>query len=240
VGHQRLATTSGTVRILDADGDVQAQTVSGSLVIRSAGELDLSARTVSGSADMSAARIRRLSLATTSGHLRLAGSLTGDGPFAMRTVSGDVEARLTGDVRVEARTLTGRIHSETQPESQPAARSGRRPVTIGNSGPVLSFESVSGGLWLAGPRPAPPMPPAAPSPPAPPTPPAHLAEEPGGQIPAAITREPGEDAAEGLDILRSLERGEIDVATALQRLEQLEREPETGNEPSESSFGGRT
>jgi hypothetical protein len=243
VGEQRLGTTSGELRIHDATGTINAQAVSGSLVVRSPAELDLSARTVSGSADVEAARFTRLALTTTSGHVRLAGALVGDGPFTLRTVSGDVQVRLSGSVRVEARTLTGHIRSDLarQPEGLPGPR--RRPVILGTAGPLLSFESVSGGLWFGSPTPpSPPAPPMAPAAPdlaalemAVPVPP------PNGPMTPASEAQPDPGETERLDLLRALERGEIDVATAMEQLARLDGEPPAGPGPAApSQFGGRT
>jgi hypothetical protein len=86
---------------------------------------------------------------------------------------------------------------------------------------VVQFRSVSGDLRVVGPSSgnllAIPRPPAPPAPPAPPT------EAPDGTA-AEPDAEPGDAVTEAarLDILRALERGEIDIDEATKRLADLD------------------
>lgn len=250
-GNQRYRTTSGELRLADVAGAVVAETVSGSLVIQRAGRLDLSARAVSGSVDIAGATLTRLALATTSGHIRLTAALDGSGSFAVRTVSGDVQLSVGAAVRIEARTLTGRVRAD---RPQTVTRGTGRPATvIAGDGPTLSFESVSGALQVLDVDEAP----AVPQPPRPPAPPqAPFAPKiPVGPHPAAV--EPTEDPRESerMAILRALERGEIDVAQATERLAAVDDGPPglpndatddtrrrvpPGQPDDVSQFGGRT
>jgi hypothetical protein len=251
-GNQRYRTTSGELRLADVGGAVVAETVAGSLVIQRAGRLDLSARAVSGSVDVVDATLTRLALATTSGHIRLAAALDGSGPFAVRTVSGDARLAVGPAVRIEARTLTGRVRAD---RPQTVTRATGRPATvIAGDGPTLAFESVSGALQVLDVEepPAPPEPPRAPAPPQAQLPPKASV----GPHPAAGV-EPAEDPRESerMAILRALERGEIDVAQATERLAAVDDGPPglpndatddtrrrvpPGQPDDVSQFGGRT
>jgi hypothetical protein len=209
-GEQRYRTTSGDVRLDDVGSSITAETVSGSLTVIGGAGLDLTARLVSGTAELSASTIRRLGMTTTSGDVRVTGSLSGDGPFAVRTVSGEARLSLRGDVHVDARTLTGRIRTDLPHRSD--SRPGRRSTVIGSGGPLLTFESVSGDLWVGAPG------------------------EPGRDVGPPRPQGPSEDGldAERLRILRALERGEIDVAAASSRLAVLD--PDAGvQDPTEGA-----
>jgi hypothetical protein len=102
---------------------------------------------------------------------------------------------------------------------------GRRSLTIGSGGPLLTYRSMSGDLHVVRPVPIPsPDAPAAPTAPAPPVPAVAPVDpiEPvaptivaNGAIAAAY-----EDAR--LRILQALERGEIDVSEAGRRFEALD------------------
>jgi hypothetical protein len=84
-------------------------------------------------------------------------------------------------------------------------------VTVGAGGPTVLFNSMSGDLAINRPRRLDrvvPQPPAAPIPP-----PAPLA---GAPMPPAPSTAPS--AADQLEILQALERGEIDVDEASRRL----------------------
>jgi hypothetical protein len=203
-----VETASGEVEAMDLDGDKRFRTASGEIALhRLAGPVDV--ETVSGDVKVRVPRLRRLDLGTTSGDIRLDAELHGDGPFALRSISGDATIVGRSGFRVEAETITGDLSSELphKRESSP----GRRVMTVGRPGATLAFRSVSGDLRVVQPREAAPsMTPNAPTPPQPPTPPA---------APAADV-----DAAR-LDILRELERGDITVAEATERLSRLDEVP---------------
>ncbi len=79
---------------------------------------------------------------------------------------------------------------------------------IGDGGPDLLFSSMSGDIQVRTPHRGAPM---APTPPTPPTPPMPVTP-PTPPIPASL------DPQQQLDVLRALERGEIDVDEATRRL----------------------
>jgi hypothetical protein len=105
-------------------------------------------------------------------------------------------------------------------------------LVVGAGGPLVSLRSLSGDLLVVPPTPValpavapvaaePPRPPEAPVAPEPPRPPeAPVAPEPPVSAQNSAIAAAYDDAR--LRILRSLERGEIDVAEAGQRLEALD------------------
>ena len=210
LGDQRYRTASGDVTLRAVSGKINVEAVSGDVNVTATGTADVVARTVSGDLALRAATLASLVATSTSGDLKIAGLLSGPGPFSMDTVSGDALLAPAGDVQVEMTSVTGDLSSEFD---GPSVSRGRRSLTIGRSGPAVTFRSMSGDLRVvrpvavsASPAPEPPMPPA------------------NAAIAAAYE-------AARLRILRALERGEIDVAEAGRRLETLD-DGQPGAEPS--------
>jgi hypothetical protein len=153
--------------------------------------------------------------------MKVDAELTGQGPFAIRTISGDAVIVGRSGFRVEAESVTGDLSSDLpgKRESMP----GRKVLIVGRPGPTLAFRSVSGDFHVSQPRDAAPkqveeptMTAADKSMPAPPEPPAPMAPP----SPAAAA----ETEAAPLEILRRLERGEISVAEATEQLSRLDEE----------------
>lgn len=241
-GEKSFRTASGEVRLLRLAGAIEVETVSGDIEIEGQAPIDLTGKSVSGDVQVRVPAIRRLGLSTTSGDIRLDAGLVGEGPFAVRSISGDVVVVGRGGLRVEAESITGDLSSDLPAKRESSA--GRKIMVIGRPGPMLSFRSVSGDFHVAQPRdaapemdaiaasraggpeaparpgvPAPPAPPAAPTAPTAPTPP----------TPPIAPIAPGAPAGSGADpearrmaILRALERGDISVAEATDRLSQLD------------------
>jgi len=222
LGDQRYRTTSGDLALRGVGGHLVVEAVSGDLDIRATGDADVDVRTVSGDVELRAGTIRSLKLGTTSGDIKIAGRLAGPGPFAIETVSGDAQLAPVGDVRVEMATMSGDLHSDIGGRTEGGR--GHRTLVTGSAGQLVTFRSMSGDLRLVRPvavpqppvAPSPPNPPVAPAPPLPVDPPAPPRN---GAIVAAY-----EDAR--LGILRSLERGDIDVTEAGRRFAALD-----GGEP---------
>ena len=147
-----------------------------------------------------------------------------------------------------AQTVAGDLSSDLPHTSE--GRAGRRSLVIGEGTTAVQFRSVSGDLRVVGPSagdhlriPVPPTPPQPPAPPAPGFAAAELEAElaaANGEIEAAnaeieaaraqidaesgeggeTAADPGEEAR--LEILRALERGEIDIDEATKRLGELD------------------
>jgi hypothetical protein len=231
-GDQRYRTTSGDVSLRAVAGQIEIDAVSGDIKIQASGDAQVRARSESGDIEIRAATLSSLKLTTTSGDLKVAGRLDGPGPFSIETVSGDGLLAPAGDIRIEMSSMTGDLQSEIRGEHH--SEHGRRSLVIGTSGPLATFQSMSGDLRVVKPvlvegsarasRPAPP----ATAPPSPAV--APEAPSMNGAIAAAY-----DDAR--LRILRSLERGEIDVAEAGRRLEQLDSGDAASNDEDKADAG---
>jgi hypothetical protein len=228
LGDQRYRTASGDVTLRAVSGSIEIEALSGDVEIQATGEAQISARSVSGDIELRAAILSALRLTTTSGDTKVAGRLDGPGPFSIETVSGDGLLAPGGDVRIEMTTMTGDLQSDMGGEH--GGEHGRRSLVIGKTGPLVTFQSMSGDLRVVQPvlvesptRPAAPKPPDAVNVGSP---------QVNGAIAAAY-----DDAR--LRILRSLERGEIDVAEAGRRLEQLDA-GDAGAAPTEPSAQAAT
>ncbi|MGH9887580.1 MAG: DUF4097 family beta strand repeat-containing protein, partial [bacterium] len=133
-GAKSFKTASGDVRIRRFAGSLEVHTVSGDVELEGQAPVDLTARTVSGDMHVRVPRLRRLDMGTTSGDVRLDAELAGDGPFALRSISGDVTIVARGGFRIEAESITGDLSSEVagKRESSP----GRKILTLGRPGPT--------------------------------------------------------------------------------------------------------
>ena len=216
-GDQRYRSASGDLVLADVRGSLTIEALSGDIEIGTDGPSTVTARTVSGDLDLRAGSLAELRATTTSGDLHITGRFDGDGPYAVVTVSGDATLAPLNDVRIEARTITGDIDSDLPSRRDDAG--GRRALIIGSGGPTITFRSTSGDIRVVAAngtnrhtqaeQATPPTPPAPPAPAAPP-------DAPTAPRPAA------EDDDSRLAILRDLERGDIDVAEAGRRLEELD------------------
>jgi hypothetical protein len=231
IGEQTFKTVSGDVHLAGGAGRISVQSVSGDLHVNGARQLELSATTTSGDVHVDAQLLELVRAKTVSGDVRLTGRLS-DGPrHTVETVSGDLILKSVGGVTVEgSRALD-------------IGRSGRRPVVIGDGRAQLTFRSMSGEERVSGPTgsdaPLPPRPAEPPRPPAVPRPvdpwpidnndeqtvnamPAQPWEPPAWPTaPAAPVKPTPQPAPTRLDVLKALERGEIDVEEAARRLEEV-------------------
>ena len=212
-GDQRYRTASGDMTLRAVSGPLSVDAVSGDVDIVASGDAAVTIRTVSGDVELRAGTLTALEANTTSGDLRIAGRLAGPGPFAIVTVSGDTLLAPAGDVRVEMTTLSGDLSSKIGGRTE--GRRGRRSLEVGSGGPLVTLRSLSGDLLVVPPTPVALPAAAAPIAPVPPLAPEPAQATPNGAIAAAY-----DDAR--LRILRSLERGDIDVAEAGRRLEALD------------------
>ena len=228
-GEQRYRTASGDLQLIDVSGRIDLNAVSGDATLNLTGATDLGVRTVSGDVSVSGGSLTGLRVSTTSGDVRLDSPLTGRTGNTIETLSGDVSVQATDGIRVEARTVSGDLSSDLPHRTE--GRMGRRTLIVGDGSIDLSFRSVSGDLnILAGPampvRPA--GPPSPPLPPLPPLPGAFAGEptashvDPPADDPVASRDTPTPADDERLEILRSIEAGDLDVAAALERLAELD------------------
>jgi hypothetical protein len=245
-GPKRFKTASGDMTLVDVAGEVDVNAVSGDITVTASDRLDARVRTISGDLSLRAPSVSRLEAGTTSGDLRLDAELSGGGPFSVKTISGDMTIVSRGAFSVEAQTITGDL--VTALEHRMSSAPGRKTLVIGRDGPTLQFKSVSGDLLIVEPRDAAPEPPAsrrstAQAATSPTATPGDPAARPGGdaatdehafaatESPAASwdavptpepMAEPADVATARLDILRALERGDLSVEAATERLADLD------------------
>lgn len=220
VGSQRFHTASGDLTLEEILGELEIEAVSGDTRIGGDGSLVVRARSISGDFRLRAPKLGRFEMSTTSGDIQLDAEMAGSGPYAIKSISGDVRIVARAGLQVEAQTITGDLSSALPHKTETLP--GKKILIVGKPVATLTFKSVSGDLEIVEPREgaathrsaAPDAPsesilvdaPAAPTPPAPPTPPAAT----------------GGSQATSMQILEALERGEISVEDASRQLAALE------------------
>jgi hypothetical protein len=202
-GQQQFRTASGDVQVRRSTGTLTTETVSGDVSVTVDGSLELTIKTVSGEVAVDDGRLDHLGITTTSGDIGLRSEL-GAGPHAIETLSGNALIASGRGVRISARTVAGDLSSDLPHTSEGGP--GRRSVVIGDGATELRFKSVSGGLRVLDP-----------------------ARAESGPGPVTDVDQAASEASEQsrLEILRALERGEIDVVEATGRLARLD-EPSNG------------
>ncbi|MDP9468207.1 MAG: DUF4097 family beta strand repeat-containing protein [Chloroflexota bacterium] len=193
-GDQRYRTVSGDLQLSDMGGSIRLETVSGDTTIRADEPIALQVQGVSGDVNVIAPLLRSLSASTVSGDVELEGELAGDGDFRVETVSGDLVVGLLGDATFEVHGLSTDVHSELDHRLE--GQVDRRRLIIGSGAPHLVFNSMSGDVDVRRPRRI------------------TAVARPAAPAPAATAAT--SDAQ--LEVLRALERGEIDVDEATRRL----------------------
>jgi hypothetical protein len=189
-GEQRYQTVSGDLLLKGAAGDVQVNTVSGDVTIRAESDLSLRTNAVSGDLSAMAPRFATLRANSVSGDVELEGAFDAAGQHRVETVSGDLGIGLLGGATFDVRGLSTDIHCRLPHQLQ--GQADRRRVVVGDGTSRFSFSSMSGDLSISAPR--------------------RLAAP--ADVPAASVKQPTDQ----LEILRALERGEIDVDEATRRL----------------------
>ena len=241
-GASRWTTASGDLRLIIETGPVAIESMSGDVVLTGEGPLAVTARTVSGDLRLAAPLLDGLDVASTSGDIRVEGELRAGGKHVIASVSGDVQLETRSPVRIETRTIAGDVRS-TGPHRTEGGR-GRRTVVLGAGSVPVEIRTTSGDISVRalseGAIPMPP--PVAPAPPpvAPVPPPADPTD--ADELTAAYTPDPalrqhapgtpdpelgagiiaGRREAARLEILRALERGEVDIDVASRGLDSLE------------------
>jgi hypothetical protein len=209
IGPQEYKTVSGDLVLTEAAGSMRLSSVSGDLSLRAVGPISLRANTVSGDISAFAPRFEEARLITVSGDVELEGELATGGEHRIETVSGDLSFGAVGSLLLEVRGLSTDVEV-TVPHRSEGSRDRRRYV-IGNGGPNLRFSSMSGDVSVGGARRFESGPFEPPEPP-------ERHERPVAPAPPASPPPPPLGADDQLEILRALERGEIDVNEANRRL----------------------
>jgi hypothetical protein len=201
-GSQRFQSVSGDLRLTDAGGDLDIDSVSGDVSLRALTSVRLKANNVSGDLSAQAPSFSDLRVQSVSGDVSIDGGLDAGTPHSVDTVSGDLRLASSSGMTVSVRAMSSDIHSALPHRIE--GRSDRRRLIVGDGTATVAFNSMSGDLAVTRSRQQPPA-----------TQPA--ASEPAGTTPAKSG--PASPAPDDRDeILRALERGDIDVDEAMRRL----------------------
>jgi hypothetical protein len=249
VGDQKYRTVSGDIRLWSLGGLIEAGTISGSIRLESGGDVRLRANTVSGSIRVRARRFHGTTLSTTSGSIALVGELDPSGDHRAESISGSVDLTPLNGVTAELRAISGSITSHV-PHRLEGSRGYWRSI-VGDGKATFKANSTSGSLRIlaeqpgdrVGPAPAAPAAPAAPGSPAETQ--AATTVDPQGTVGSEASPvdeevepreteetwnpdESGEPDQAGPDpdelaVLQALERGEIGVDEAAERLDRSGR-----------------
>src|SRR4051794_34894404 len=242
-GEQSYKTVSGDIAVDPDGGKVRAQTVSGDIEVRAAEPIELSVNTTSGDVKVEGAVVERFDGRTVSGDIQYEAGFGVGAVHTIETVSGDIsietysgvtvdvkagmnmrrggsETQVVGDgaAQVRFRTLSGDCHvlgGQRIDDDRRRRKHGKherfeRDLERRIQDQVKrSLGRMPDDIDFAGGRaPVPPTPPVAPTPPMSPG----FADE----APTSARREP----VDQLEVLRALERGEIDVDEANRRLQE--------------------
>jgi hypothetical protein len=209
-GELKLKSVSAAMRLSHLAGKLKINTVSGDVAgdsLRLSEPLDLT--TVSGHVTVAQCQLPGIDANTVSGNLELdAGTAPAD--YRFKSVSGDVYLRLPAGTPclVSAHTLSGRLRSDL-PATRHELRGGREQVEFGGTASGsqatdalvrVKFNSVSGNLNLVSAN--------------------GTGESQPAEPPAQAAPAGPRTAAERLELLEKVSRGELSVDDALSNLSQ--------------------
>jgi hypothetical protein len=198
IGEQRYTSVSGDQYLTDLGGAIRLQTVSGDATLRANDPIRFRGETVSGDLSVIAPRLEEMRISTVSGDLEIEGEPARDGEHRIESVSGDLLFGLVGDATFDVRGIATDIRADMPHRVE--GRMDRRRVVIGGGEPTVIFSSMSGDISVRHPR--------------------RADARTEQSHPSAEHAKPAiaETASSSLEVLRALERGEIDVEEASRRL----------------------
>jgi hypothetical protein len=240
IGDQKYRTVSGDIRLWTLGGLVEASSISGSIALDRGGDLRIRCNTISGSIRTRAGIFRGMILSSTSGGISVTGGFDPAGDYRAESISGSVDLTPLTGVTAELRTVSGSIASDIEHRAE-GGRGFWRSI-VGDGASTFRANSTSGGLRLRAARPEDQVV----EPPAPSAPAAPDYEAPAGTAPLAISAETAAEAGQfipaeasenwnpdetadavgdpaeddELAVLQALERGEIGVDEAAERLDR--------------------
>ncbi len=226
-GEQEYRTVSGDLAIADGSGAITLTSVSGDVHL-GGGNLRLEASTTSGDVAADAELFETVQVRSLSGDVQLAGALAAGSHHRVESVSGDLQLMPAGGLRLRVSGFSSDVDSELPYREE--SSSGRRVLVIGDGAAEVSFRTMSGDASVLSGRfegdpgqgsmplrpPAQSRPTRPPRPPLPPLPPL----PPRPSRPPLPPRPQGMPVDRRLEILRAVERGEIDVDDATHLLEE--------------------
>ena len=196
-GSQRYQSVSGDLRLADAGGDFDIDSVSGDVSLRGVEPVSLTANNVSGDLSAQAPTFNTLRVQSVSGDVSVDGALDAGSPHGVDTVSGDFRLASSSGMTVSVRAMSSDVHSSLPHRIEGSAD--RRRLVVGDGAAAVAFNSMSGDLAVTRSRQQPAAAEGAPATPS--------------------TSKPATPAPDDRnEILRALERGDIDVDEAMRRL----------------------
>jgi hypothetical protein len=207
-GDQQYKTVSGDVHLDGVGGRVSLTTVSGDAHLTADHSVAADMNTTSGDLSVAAQSIDQFQFRTVSGDARVSGAFATGPLHTMESVSGDLRLEPSNGMTIDIK------------RGLDIAGSGGRRQVVGDGAAQFRFRTLSGDVSVAGVRWS--------------TEPASGSAPPAASVPgdesvpteasvAARTAPPAAESAaqqsDSIEILRALERGEIDVEEASRRLE---------------------
>ncbi len=160
-GASRIASAksvSGDITITDteADGTIEANSVSGTVTLRKATARGVDLGSVSGDIVVEEVACERADLHSFSGDVEFGGRLAGNGRYEMKSHSGNIRLALAGGTGfdVEASTFSGTVRSDLPLQlagTERAADRGRRRSlrgTYGDGSAILALTTFSGNIII--------------------------------------------------------------------------------------------
>lgn len=254
-GDLRAHALAGVVRIQSASGDVSVERAEGEIGIQTASgdvQLDqidgaLDTTTASGDCLVRSSALTACRAKTASGDLTVATPLAQDGEYEFGSVSGDLLLQVPQETRmtVAMKTVSGDL-SCALPSTTTEGGKRNRTLAVNGGGVPVRVKSVSGDCTIrAANSNLPPLRAAAPdratASPAPvaPAAPADPVTPTAPPAPNAARSGAGEDGfSETLAVLQAVERGELTIDEAMEKLATLEDGPHGAPIPPE--YGGET
>jgi hypothetical protein len=227
-GDLTVLSVTGTHFVQSSSGDINLNEVDGTILVSSAsGDINLNqakgklgARTASGDISVREGRLHELSVSTASGDLNLDLLMQPEREFELKSVSGDVNVKLPHDARlsIEANTLSGDIHTrfrgEINIERRRPGKTGR--LNLNGGGLRGRIHTISGDIMVSPTRNGDN---------------GEGSDQGQGTVDLSRASHEHDDITEPetkrarreaeVDILQSLERGDINVEEAMKRLSQL-------------------
>lgn len=155
-GHVGTAKTiSGNVEVVDAqvDGALESSSVSGDVVLRRVTARRIEAGSVSGEIKLEDIVADRVAAHTTSSNIWLSGTLTKNGRYELKGLSGDIRVTLTGNTgfEVDATSFSGEIRAADFSFNSRGGNRGRHSFngTYGDGSAVLDLSTFSGSIVIA-------------------------------------------------------------------------------------------
>jgi DUF4097 and DUF4098 domain-containing protein YvlB len=150
---------SGDVEIIDTqvDGVVEAQSISGNVVLRSVTARRMDLGSISGSVVVHDVHCERVEAHTISGSVDFAGSLARNGRYEFKSHSGDVRVAVAGNTgfELEAGSFSGSVRSDfpitLQGNNLTGGHGGRRAIhgVFGDGSAVLNATTFSGSIVIS-------------------------------------------------------------------------------------------